>query len=55
MIIAGDAHGIVFGDGAEEDEPVGTMPEFLTGGGPRPLRLSVAAIAHVKKRLDSRA
>lgn len=46
----GDYHGIVFLDGSSDDWPVGTMTQFLEGGGPQPLRLSPAAVAYLKSK-----
>lgn len=48
----GDDHGIEFADGTTEDWPVGRMTDFLTGGGPQPLRLSKDAITYLKGKLE---
>jgi hypothetical protein len=48
----GDEHGIVFVDGRSEEWPVGRVTDFLTGGGPRPLGLSNAAVAYLAKKLS---
>jgi hypothetical protein len=47
----GDDHGIDFVDGRSEQWPVGRMTDFLTGGGPHPLRLSAAAVAYLAEKL----
>lgn len=47
----GDYHGIEFANGKTEDNPVGSMVEFITGGGPQPLGLSEKAIAYLDQRL----
>jgi len=41
-----DEHGIEFVSGKSERWPVGLMTEFLEGGGPEPLTLSVRAVAY---------
>ena len=46
----GDEHGIEFVNGKSERWPVGLKTEFLEGGGPEPLTLSVRAMAYVRQR-----
>lgn len=48
-----DEHGIEFVDGRTEPWPVGGVTDFLVGGGPRPLRLSEAAVVYVAQKLGS--
>ena len=43
----GDEHGIEFTNGPRKSWPVGRMIDFIEGGGPKPLSLSVKAIAYL--------
>jgi hypothetical protein len=47
----GDEHGIEFLTGASESWPVGSMSDFLEGGGLQPLRLSEKATQYLDERL----
>lgn len=47
----GDYHRIEFADGKTEDCPLGRVVDFVTGGGPNPLRLSKKAIAYLNLKL----
>ena len=47
----GDEHGIDFVSGLSEGWPVGRMTDFLTGGGSKPVVLSVAAVAYLESKL----
>ena len=46
----GDDHGIEFVNGSKESWPVGQMIEFIQGGGPEPLTLSVRAVDYLKQK-----
>jgi hypothetical protein len=48
----GDEHGIEFVDGQCDEWPVGRRADFLTGGGPVPLRLSKAAVQYLQGKLS---
>ncbi len=41
----GDDHGLEFTNGIKKNSPLGSMINFLSGGGPKPLSLSAGAIA----------
>jgi hypothetical protein len=47
----GDENGIDFVHGLSESWPVGTMVEFLEGGGPKPTTLSQRAKIYLQEKL----
>lgn len=49
----GEEHGIEFLNGKSEGWPVGRMIDFIEGGGPKPLRLSSAAVTYLQQELGS--
>lgn len=50
----GDDNWIAFPDGHDEDAPLGgDSLSFLAGGGSEPLRLTPAAVAYLRSRIQS--
>lgn len=50
----GDAHEIIFIDGRSISMPVGSVTDFIIGGGPKPLLLSKAAIDFLNNNLEAK-
>ncbi len=48
----GDEHGIKFADGSTDLWPVGSMTDFIHGGGPESITLSRAAIEWLTQRSE---
>ena len=51
----GDEHFIAFLDGSTESYPVGTVMDFVQGGGPRPLVLTARGVAYLDQKLSKGA
>ena len=43
----GDENGIVFINGAKENDPLGSRANFFEGGGPKPLALTKKAVEYL--------
>ncbi len=43
---------VIHSTGHKEDPPFGRVSDFISGGGPQPLSLTVNAIKHLEKLLD---
>ena len=48
----GDGQRLILMNGKSEDPPFGSVSDFMTGGGPKPLGLSAAAIAYLTAKLS---
>jgi hypothetical protein len=51
--LRGDEHGIDFLSGGKYPWPVGSVVDFMEGGGPEPLALSARAVAYLEQKVPS--